>query len=356
MTRRAGPLRLPLLAGLPLAALLLAGCPDLLARFGPQGTGPAGDGFALAPPPAGQGVQIRIGPFDVPEGKELQQNFYMKLAADEDVDVNRVEIAMRDGSHHLNLFKSPTEDVPDKVEATFDAVAFEKYDLFAGNQNRSLDWKLPRSVGMHFKARNQLIIQSHYVNAGTQRTPGKGEALINLWFARPGEVTQRMGTLFANNTRLADNPLAPNSTGSYSMNFTWNRDIHVAALTGHFHSRGKRFTTYTWDGAKAGEMFYQSANWEEPPFKILDGLGLPIASGSGVQFVTEYENRSNVRIGFGPWVDVESTPPEKFKDGVCPCEHANLFLYYYPANPRKELLHSVNRNDTTEETAAAKGG
>ncbi len=341
-------------AGILSASLLLTGCPDLLAKLLPQ-PGPAADTFALAPPPAGEGVQIHIGPFDVPAQKELQQNFYMKLASDQDVDVNRVQVAMRDGSHHLNLFKSPTEDVPDKVEQTFDAVAFDKYDLFAGNQNKSLDWKLPAGVGMHFKAKNQLIIQSHYVNAGTQKTPGSGEALINLWFAKSGEVTQRMGTLFANNTELNSKPIQPNSSATYTMNFTWNRDIKIAALTGHFHSRGKKFTVNPWDGAKAGDAFYQSQNWEEPPFNVIDGAGLAVASGSGVQFTAEYVNPTNVTIGFGPWVDVESTPTDKVKNGVYPCEHANLFLYYYPANPKKELLWSVNKNDTTEDTAAAKG-
>jgi hypothetical protein len=334
---------------------LISGCELLSGLIPKPNASAAPDAFALAAPPQGEGVQIHIGPFDVAQGQELQQNFYMKLASAAEVDVKRIQITMRDGSHHLNLFKSYTEDVPDKTEKTFDAVAFDKYDLFAGSQNRSLDWNLPKGVGMHFKAKSQLIIQSHYVNAGTQKTPGKGEAYINLWFARTGEVTQRMGALFANNTTLNANPIQPNATASYAMTFTWGRDVKVAALTGHFHSRGKRFTVSPWDGSQAGDPFYESKNWEEPPFKVLDGEGLSISAGKGIRFTSDYVNPTDKIIGFGPFVDVESVPPAKVVNGVYPVEHSNLFLYYYPANPRKELLKSDNKNDTTEDTADAKG-
>ncbi|MBM3275808.1 MAG: hypothetical protein FJZ00_11685 [Candidatus Sericytochromatia bacterium] len=344
------------LAAFAIGAGMIGGCDVLSGMFPKPGAPSDPDSFALIPPPQGEGVQIHIGPFDVPPGQELQQNFYRKLASDVAVDVKRVQIAMRDGSHHLNLFKSYSEDVPDKVEKTFEAVAFDKYDLFAGNQNRTMDWNLPNGVGMHFKAKSQLIIQSHYVNAGTQKTPEKGEAYINLWFAKPGEVSQRMGTLFANNTMLNASPIQPYSTASYAMNFTWARDVKIAALTGHFHSRGKRFVVWPWDGSQAGDPFYESKNWEEPPFKVLAGDGISVSAGKGIRFSSDYVNPTDKLIGFGPWVDVESVPPDKVKNGVYPVEHSNLFLFFYPANPHKELLKSDNRNDTTEDTAAAKGG
>jgi hypothetical protein len=313
-----------------LALLALgAGCP-----------GPVRDvaGLALDPPLPGAGVQIRIGPFDVPRGAEIQRNFYSKLESDQEVDVNRVEIVMRDGSHHLNLFKTGKEDQLDHYEDDFTQLDFERYDLFAGSQSRTLDWRMPPGVGIRFAKRQQLVVQSHYVNASTQQTPGRAEALINLWFARPGEVKHRMGTLFANNRRLNLPPgCGVDSPCSFSQWFVWKRDVFVAAMTGHFHSRGKRFVVAGWDGARETGMVYESQNWEDPPFRVFEGAGVPIAKDTGIRFTAEYVNRSPETITFGPRVETN--------------EHANLFLYFYPCLPEKDLIYTTT--DATEETAGS---
>lgn len=314
------------------SSALLAGCSDLLARIGVPTAGasasPSPEPLALEPPPAGKGVQLRIGPFDVPQGAEIQRNFYLKLPSDADVDVTRIQVAMREGSHHLNLFKTDAESLPDHSEDDFSQLNFEKYDLFAGNQNTAMDWKLPAGVGISMKARQQLVIQSHYVNASTQKTPGKAEALVNLWFAGSGEVTSRMGTLFANNRRLN---IPPMSSVSFSQWFIWKRDVTIAAMTGHFHSRGKRFHVAKWDGFKETEGIYESKNWEEPPFRVYDG-GIPIAKDTGIRFTTDFVNNSDLTVTFGPRVEVN--------------EHANLFLYFHPADATRSVYYTTT--DATE--------
>src|SRR5437868_6998131 len=105
-----------------------------------QGTPPNGlpvaaaDAMAdLAPPAAGEGVQLVAGPFSVPPGQEVQNNFYMKLPVDHDVYVDRIDIVYPKGSHHCNCFKSDTLDVPDHVDNTFDAM-YPKWDMFANSQ------------------------------------------------------------------------------------------------------------------------------------------------------------------------------------------------------------------------------
>lgn len=321
----------PVLA-LALSASLLSGCPDLAARLGipmAQGGGtPPPDALVLAPPPPGEGVQLHIGPFDVPQGAEIQRNFYLKLPSDVDVDINRIQVAMREGSHHLNMFKTDKESQPDHAEDDFTQLNFEKYELFAGNQNPAMDWSLPAGVGIRMKARQQLVIQSHYVNATTQKTPGKAEARINLWFAKPGQTMALLGTLFANNRRIN---IPPRSSVSFSQWFIWKRDVKIAAMTGHFHSRGKRFYVARWNGASETEALYESKNWEEPPFRTF-GEGIPIAAGTGIRFTTDFVNNSDLNITFGPRVEVN--------------EHANLFLYFYPADASQSMYFTTT--DATE--------
>ncbi|MEB3237675.1 MAG: hypothetical protein VKO64_08620 [Candidatus Sericytochromatia bacterium] len=281
----------------------------------------------LEPPPTGQGVQLVIEPFEVRRGQEIQRNFYLKLPVDRQVAVTRIDFAMREGSHHCNLFKTD-EATPDHFEDTFDQVPFTRYDLFAGNQTPQSTWQLPAGTGIYLSPRQQLVIQSHYVNASTQTTPERAEVKVNLWFAPEGAKPERMGTLFANNRRLI---IPPQATASFTQWFVFRRDVHVAAMTGHFHSRGKRFAVSRWDGARLGELLYESLAWTEPPFTTYSDPGIPVASGSGVSFTADYVNRSDATVTFGGKVETQ--------------EHANLFLYFWPANPGRDALYTVTDGD-----------
>ena len=57
-------------------------------------------------PPPSHGLQLHIAAFPVAQGTETQHCYYFKLPSDVDVDVTRFEIAYREGSHHMNLFRT----------------------------------------------------------------------------------------------------------------------------------------------------------------------------------------------------------------------------------------------------------
>ncbi|MEB3298298.1 MAG: hypothetical protein VKO21_02280 [Candidatus Sericytochromatia bacterium] len=290
--------------------------------------------LVLEPPPEGQGVQLVVGPFEVRRGQELQRNYYLKLPVDRPVAVTRIEFAMREGSHHCNLFKT-AEATTDHFEDTFDQVPFTSYDLFAGNQSPRGEWVLPKGTAIFLEPRQQLVLQTHYVNASTQVTPEKGEVKVNLWFAPADAPLDRMGTLFANNRRLV---VPPRSQTSFTQWFVFRRDVHVAAMTGHFHSRGRRFSVSRWDGVRAGDLLYESLAWAEPPFISYPDPGIPIASGSGVSFTADYVNNSDITVTFGGKVETQ--------------EHANLFLYFWPANPKRDALYTITDADEDEAVEA----
>jgi hypothetical protein len=293
----------------------------------------------LAPPPAGEGVQLTLGPFPVAPGAEVQNNFFLKLPVDEDVMVKRIQIAYPKGSHHLNLFKSDTKDVPDHVEDTF-AAMYPEYDMFANSQSGDLDWKLPEGVGMKFRARQQLMIQSHYVNTLTQATPGnKGQVKVNLWFAKPGELKQTLGMFFAVNPSLR---LPPHSTwvAQKAVSLSdhgYNETVNVVAMSGHFHSRGKTFEVNRWSGRDPnvrGEELYRSDDWDEPPMKFYDQ---PIQWRKNERFLYTgtYVNPTDIFIGFGAGnVDTK--------------EHSNLFVYFYPGPEDGRTIYDVEASQFQE--------
>jgi hypothetical protein len=99
----------------------------------------------------------------------------------------------------------------------------------------------------------------------------------------------------------------------------------VIAAAGHFHSRGKRFTmnSYSSVTGAAGEQFYESTAWDEPPFTR--GIDVQIPMGDQIQWTCEYTPLTEGQCGdpakdccytFGGFVETQ--------------EHCNAFVYYYP--------------------------
>lgn len=280
----------------------------------PAAPGDSTADVTLAPPPAGQGFQVAIGPFDAPAGEEVQKNYYQKLPITEDVYVTKIEFKFNTGSHHMNIFKSDSINVPDHVENTFNAIAWESWDMVAASQKGDFTWTLPAGVAIKLNAAQQMIFQTHYVNAGTQKTPnGRGKVMVNFWTTDKKNVTSVVGAVFSNN-RVVKIP--PFTSATYCKVIPpFKQDVKMLLMTGHFHSRGKTFTVGHWDGTKLIDTIYQSPNWDEPPI-LQFPTPLTIKAGDSLAYITTFENKTEDEIKFGPHVEYE--------------EHANLFAFYYP--------------------------
>lgn len=265
------------------------------------------------------GMQLHIAAFPVPQGSETQHCYYFKLPSDVDVDVTRFEVAYRDGSHHMNLFRT-LKDFPDHDEECFTPMDFTTptnpmgVDLIVGSQAKALDWKMPAGVGFKLKAHTQLILQTHYVNASTQKGD-TGEVWVNLHTAPDrSAITAHVGTMFANNMQIK---LPPHEESSFTTGCAIPHDVNVIAATGHFHSRGRKFSVAACpvDMTKADAPFYQSKSWDEPPFVALD-TPIALKAGGGLEYTCEFFNDTDSEIKFGPKVETN--------------EHCNLFAYFYP--------------------------
>ena len=308
-----------------------------------QGALPCGPEDITLPEPA-SGFQIRIPPFDVPVGSEVQRNYYFKAGIDQAAVATRIEFIYPPGSHHFNLFTSDTEDRPDgSFEDTFDAIPFQTWSLRASSQRQRLDWTLPPGVGILFAPHQQILGQIHFVNSGLQTSPLGGMAVVNVHTQPPEEIPVRLGTMFGQNKSIA---LPPHAESTWDFGTTFNAfgiqdRVKVSAVTGHFHWRGKSFEVRLWDGQnKDGNGFpqdgefdrmgpqstiYRSDDWNEPPFRIFpSGQEVEVPAGWGVVYRTIFYNPSDTFIFFGPHVETE--------------EHANLFVYFYPGPPDGKTL------------------
>ena len=325
------------------------------------------DESLLSPPPTGAGVQLTTNDVAVPTGTEEQDCYFFKVSDLEQangldptlpLNLHRVQVAQRPGSHHMNIFRVRTivnlgpdggavQLATNGVGECFKSPNWADWPLIANSQqNGTVDWTFPDGVANVLQPDEWLMLQTHYVNASTQQTLDAGRVRVNLWSMAATEVTAELGTVFATkqSIRICQSNPQPMFQGSCQFNST--EPVHVIGANGHFHSRGRTFDIYSWDGVSTTtpsvqDRFYESTRWDDPPMMHSPDLNLSVAAGGGVWYSCAYSwEQPAASIGcqglnnfdeqhymtpasatdccytFGPIVDLN--------------EHCNAFVYYYP--------------------------
>lgn len=339
-------------------ALLAAACPS----------SPSYQQWSMDELTADQGFSFRSPLIEVPAGKEVQYCYFVEVPdinQGQDVWIDTVHLALNPGSHHVNVFRvktivrhtDGTPDLDPALGTPFseggtrgtviqDGPCFKPssgwadWPLVVNSQKSSptdniLKWKLPDHVAHRFGPGEKLAVQIHYVNATTQTTPYRGKVGIN--FVKTAAASPiELGTLFATQQSIRVCQSNPQPSFSGSCAFPAGTQLHVAAANGHFHSRGQRFSIYSWDGVSTtrpadAARFYQSLAWDEPPMST--GLDVALPSGGGVYWTCEYrwqrptigcdalnakdpQHAEDCCYTFGPEVEAN--------------EHCNAFVYYWP--------------------------
>ena len=330
------------------------------------GAGGAGD--ELAVPPKGEGLQIATGTFDVPPGTEEQDCYFYKvgeLAAAAGlpagpVNVHRIQVAQRTGSHHMNLFRVRTivslgpdggavQKGTNGMGECFKSANWADWPLIANSQSggQQVDWTFPDGVANVLQPDEWVMLQTHFVNATTQTTPGDAGAVrVNLWSIPTSAVTAELGTVFATKQSIrvcASNP-KPSFDGTCQINSP--DPVTIIGANAHFHSRGREFDMYAWDGTSTthpadSARFYQSKSWNEPPMMHSPELSLAVPAMTGVWYTCSYQWQEPLpSIGCAGLNAFDAkkymTPVDQqdccytFGPQVDANEHCNIFVYYYP--------------------------
>ena len=288
----------------------------------------------LALPRPVRGVQLKVTSPPVPKGKEETGCHYLKLPSDVDFDVNRIQVAVSGGSHHIHLYRAydKTLDLPDHYEVCNQAVDFDKWELVIADQLRRVDWELPPGVAYHFYAGEQVLIQTHFVNVGSLETVGDGKAIMNLQAAEPGTVTDHAGSIFGQNKDVF---VPAHSNTTQDATCTFPKAFNLMGETGHYHFRGREFKTFRWDDGTRGEQIYDYQGYNDPPFQVHDPA-IVFDAGQGLQWECYWENNTDNDYKFGPFTDTN--------------EHCNWFGFYYPTDTPDESITCVTKDGVATTT------
>ncbi len=286
----------------------------------------------LDPPVSGQGFQLKVPTFQVGAGQEIQNCYFFAVPGTpgQDVWVSHYDIAQTVGSHHMNLFRVKTVknlggqpgDMVTNGEC-FISSNWSDWPLVVNSQQSSTtDWKLPDGVGARFQPGELLMLQTHFVNATTQVTPGGAKVFVNLYTLKAAPPNE-LGTLFATNQNIRVCPGDTNKTFTKGCKFPSTSGLHVVAANGHFHSRGVRFDMSAVDAmGKVGQQFYVSTTWDDPP--MLRDFDIPLSAGGGVQWTCDFS------VPATTCGDPTDSCCFKFGGKVETQEHCNAFVYYWP--------------------------
>jgi hypothetical protein len=351
---------------LPVALALSAGCssPDTEVK-------PTVD--TLQAPAKGQGFQFGTPLFSINPGDEVQDCYFFRvsdlarsggLPDDQPVNLHRVQLAQKTGSHHMNIFRVNTIQKNPDGSTTLDPAKgtyqhgingqgecfrssnWSDWPLVANTQQSGdLDWTFPDGVARVFQPGEWLMLQTHYVNASSQATPDGGEVKVNFWTIPAAEVQHEMGTMFATTQSIRICKSNPTPTYSHGCSLKGDQPIHIIGANGHFHSRGTAFDILAWDGTSISrpaddQLFYHSDRWSDPPMLRSPELDRTIAPGGGVFYSCSYQ-WTPPSDAVGGCAALDAYDKSKHPDATPDCcydfgpiveknEHCNAFVYYWP--------------------------
>jgi hypothetical protein len=112
------------------------------------------------------------------------------------------------------------------------------------------------------------------------------------------------------------------------------KEVKVFAESGHYHFRGRRFSTYEWYAGVRGDEVYHHEGYDDPLFAV-HNPPLLIEPGHGLEWECHWENPNDIEYKFGPFTDTN--------------EHCNFFAFYYPTDSPNESITCVRKDgvDTT---------
>src|SRR5207244_1545645 len=149
-------------------------------------------------------------------GQEVQRCYFFTVpgTGTDPLWVSRTIATQNPGSHHLNVFRVKTVVALDGQNGQivdggecWKSGNWADWPLVINSQEstegkNTVDWTLPDGVASKFMPGEKLMLQTHYVNASTQKTPGHGKGIINFYKYQGTATPMELGTVFATNQNI----------------------------------------------------------------------------------------------------------------------------------------------------------
>lgn len=270
------------------------------------------------PPPAplpSEGFQIKMGPFYLPPGGEVEYFQKWELELKENADITRLDINISNYSHHFLLynFENNANQVPSGLRLSQNHTDIGLVAAVAERQ----DVVLPQGTAFKWDKDLVLDLNSHYINYSSTQ-PYQAEVYLNIYTEKEGTAAQEMiSQLIPNIAINIPNDGTPRTFQSPIFN-PFGDEIFIWAMGGHTHKYGTDFKVYhrNFNGSK-GDLIYDGScpegipgcvspffDYQHIPFRVFDPL-YPVKLTSGLIQEATYVNDGDKTVRWGPTSDDE---------------------------------------------------
>lgn len=276
-----------------------------------------------APPPPGEGYQLRLPPFKIEPGTEREVYYATRITNENgdpvegDIFINRVEIFYPAGSHHFIIYRLTEEglakgllengiipDIAVNPEDTFRELDTDNPDpvfgifggdrLFVvGTQTDDTLFQFPEGVGLRLPGDTVYDLNSHYINLLGDETL-IGETYVNIYTIPEEEVQYEAVEIFVSNRAIN---VPPGTTRVAKL--TWDVEgelkvrghdptstLNVFLLTSHMHRHGELFEIFQ---KSSGELLHRSIAYDDAPIDLFDPV-LRLDPDDGLNFQCTHNN------------------------------------------------------------------
>jgi hypothetical protein len=244
------------------------------------------------PAPPAHGYQIATGPYTIPAGTEQYSCFAHTLTETEAQAITKFEVFDSPSVHHMVVFKT----IAPEPEGYTDCPVLIKQTwlpLFAGGRGTP-GITLPDGAGFPLQANDQILMQLHLLNAGTQASTEK--TFVNLTYADdPTKVTP--AGIFAVGSMNID---IPAGAMGYQVKAGCNIDVplNVFAVFPHMHKIGTKITVEQGTMESDAQQIYARDPWvfgDQP----MDLMSRTIPKGAYLHTTCTYDNTTTADVTYG---------------------------------------------------------
>jgi hypothetical protein len=283
--------------------------------FAGQGT----NAFENAPvkPEASEGFQIKMGPFYLPPGGEVE--YYQKWATDlaQDLEVNRLDMRLSGYSHHFIAYHFTSDAAANAIQDGLRLNAYHNDIAMTTAVQEQTDLVLPENTAFFWEAGRVLDLNTHYINYN-QSSAYRCEVYVNIYTQPSGTAQQQMySTLLVNNNINIENTGDP-IVESQLVSIPDMGSIWIWGLMGHTHRYGTDYDIYrATEAGTAGEKLYDAScpqgnatcsapyyDYQHIPLKYYEPL-LEMNMDLGIYHEATWVNDGPVDLSFGPTSDDE---------------------------------------------------
>jgi hypothetical protein len=242
----------------------------------------------FSPPPPGPGEIQYLSPIirDIQPGEDRIMCSYLDKYIEDDFDVGRLAGYNTTGSHHIILYTTSLPQAPNTHECKDEEMVWlSMVGGTGGDAAVSAEVTLPEGLVRRVKTGNQLVIQTHWLNAGDE--PLDGQAAFNVRYEPSSPDKTPTDFMAVMNTAFEVTP----GVSKASVDCTFEKTVNIWQLAGHQHDLGKHIRiAYTPSGGSESVLFDDAWNkeWSFNP-KFLDFTKTPMVVKPGDKLKVDCE-------------------------------------------------------------------